>query len=188
MPRQVDPDAEREALLEVCFRMFATHGYAAVGVRQIARAAGVSTGKVYHYFSSKSDILQRMFDLMVSRDEARVRNTLPEDAPVPVRIAAVYRFVQDHRAYLIDLVRLALEVHRHEADGADRDQVQQAVARYRGAMAGILAVDNPELEGMVFSFLVGTLVHGLLDAPAVDLDAQCAFTQALWVQGFGGEG
>jgi AcrR family transcriptional regulator len=52
----------RDAILAAAFRLFATRGYAATMVADIAREAGVSPGNVYIYFRSKLEILYAIYD------------------------------------------------------------------------------------------------------------------------------
>jgi AcrR family transcriptional regulator len=52
----------REAILAAAFRLFASKGYAATMVADIAREAGVSPGNVYIYFRSKLEILYAIYD------------------------------------------------------------------------------------------------------------------------------
>jgi AcrR family transcriptional regulator len=181
MPKIVDHDRQREVLLDACFRLFVEDGYADATMRKLAKAAGVSTGMLYHYFPDKQALLGGLFELLLRRDVARVRGELPLDAPVPVRIRALFRFYGANQRYLRDLLRLALEVHRHEPSAASREQVVDAVRHYRAAVADVLHVDGDLLD-MAFGFLVGGLAHGLLDPEAVDVDAHEAFAQIVWAK------
>ena len=52
----------REAILAAAFRLFASRGYAATMVADIAREARVSPGNVYIYFRSKLEILYEIYD------------------------------------------------------------------------------------------------------------------------------
>lgn len=58
----------RDRILEVAARLFAEQGYHATGVAGILTAAGVKSGSLYHFFSSKEDLLvavmQRHLDLL----------------------------------------------------------------------------------------------------------------------------
>ncbi|RPH58179.1 MAG: TetR/AcrR family transcriptional regulator, partial [Chloroflexi bacterium] len=47
----------RENLLKCALEMFAARGYEAVGVQEIAGAAGIKKPTLYHYFGSKSGLL-----------------------------------------------------------------------------------------------------------------------------------
>lgn len=185
MPKIVDHDKQREALLDASFRMFAEQGYDASTMRRLASAAGVSTGALYHYFPDKPSILAAMFELLTRRDIARVQNRLPLDAPVPVRIAALFAFLRENMDYLRALLALALEVYRHEPGDTSRLHVQGALRRYRAAMADILAVDGMVAE-MAFAFLLGSLTYGTIDPDGLDLDQAERFVQGVWASLPGG--
>ncbi len=60
-PRQRDmvSRAVPDALLDTAFRVFAERGYRAVGLEEIARAAGLTKGAIYYYFDGKEDLLRR---------------------------------------------------------------------------------------------------------------------------------
>jgi AcrR family transcriptional regulator len=52
------PSEETWRLIEAAaLRLFAQKGFAAVGIREIAYEAGVSTAALYHYMSTKDDLL-----------------------------------------------------------------------------------------------------------------------------------
>ena len=51
-----DPVVRREELLDLALGLCRTHGYEAMSVEQVTRAAGVATGTFYHYFTSKADL------------------------------------------------------------------------------------------------------------------------------------
>lgn len=50
------PGGRREHLLAVAVREFARRGFARTSIRDIARAAGLQPGSVYHHFASKDDL------------------------------------------------------------------------------------------------------------------------------------
>ncbi|HXC51984.1 MAG TPA: TetR/AcrR family transcriptional regulator [Candidatus Limnocylindrales bacterium] len=53
-----DPHGRRERVLVEATRLFSERGYAAVSTGDIARAAGVAEGNVFHYFGSKPELLK----------------------------------------------------------------------------------------------------------------------------------
>lgn len=187
MPKVVDHDARRGEILDSCFRLMAEEGYAAATMRRIASAAGVSTGTLYHYFPDKEAILAALFDRLIARDAARVRSRLPEGADMPTRLHVVYAFVRSEGDYLRDVLRLALEVHRHEPAQTGRAQLVHAVRRYREALAETLGAEG-HLAVVAFSFTLGVLAHGLLDPDAVDLDVEEGLALAAWSELLGQEG
>ena len=57
-PRRREPERKRERLLAAARRLFAERGYAATTTAQLARAAGVAEGTVFHHFPSKRALLE----------------------------------------------------------------------------------------------------------------------------------
>jgi TetR/AcrR family transcriptional regulator len=55
--RQQQSEETRRKLLEASLELFVHKGYAGTTVRDIAKAAGVSPGLMFHYFSSKEAML-----------------------------------------------------------------------------------------------------------------------------------
>ena len=49
-------------MLDSALRLFSTRGYRATSVRDIAEAAGVSTGNLYHHFPDKEAIFRTLLD------------------------------------------------------------------------------------------------------------------------------
>ena len=62
MPKIVDHDQRRAELLEPCLSLFASRGFHALSVREIARNLNVTTGTIYHYFQSKSELFEKMLE------------------------------------------------------------------------------------------------------------------------------
>jgi AcrR family transcriptional regulator len=63
---QVAPVPLPEKLRKVSVELFAEHGYAQTSVQQIVDAAGVTKGALYHYFTSKDDLLFDIYDRLLS--------------------------------------------------------------------------------------------------------------------------
>jgi AcrR family transcriptional regulator len=64
--RPVGPDAEpREDILDAAATLFEMHGFGATTTRQIAAAAGLEQGSLFHYFSRKDQILEELLDQML---------------------------------------------------------------------------------------------------------------------------
>ena len=62
-------EQSKTALRESAFALFAKNGYEKTSIAQISKAAGVSKGLVYSYFSSKEELLKAIFiDLLEQFD------------------------------------------------------------------------------------------------------------------------
>lgn len=62
MQREEKSERSRRAVLEAALRLFASQGYRATTMREIADRAGVSTGNVYHHFPDKETIFRELID------------------------------------------------------------------------------------------------------------------------------
>jgi AcrR family transcriptional regulator len=63
---QVPATSIPEKLMRVSVELFAEYGYAQTSVQQIVDAAGVTKGALYHYFTSKDDLLFDIYDRLLS--------------------------------------------------------------------------------------------------------------------------
>lgn len=131
--REVQAEARRNQLLDVARRLFAERGMERTSIKDIAVAAGVAQGLIYHYFRSKDDLFWAI---------------LERDGPLPV-LAAIFSDAQalPLRAFLIeamtraygvmaerqDLIRLVL----HEA--LARPQLQDRLRTFQRMLVGLLA-------------------------------------------------
>lgn len=57
MPKIVDHDAQRVKFAEAAMSLIAKHGLEGVTMRAVAAEAGLSYGSLFHYFSSKDELL-----------------------------------------------------------------------------------------------------------------------------------
>jgi AcrR family transcriptional regulator len=66
------PASIPEKLMSVSVKLFAEQGYAQTSVQQIVDAAGVTKGALYHYFTSKDDLLFDIYDRLLSLQRAHL--------------------------------------------------------------------------------------------------------------------
>lgn len=62
MQREEKSERSRRQVLDAALELFAHQGYRATSVREIAEAAKVSTGNVYHHFPDKEAIFNTLLD------------------------------------------------------------------------------------------------------------------------------
>lgn len=86
--RQEQAAARREQLLAVALETFAEKGFRGSTIRDIARAAGITEGLIYHYFPGKSALLRAVIE----------RNTL---TPAILEIIAGLKGVPVREALLL---------------------------------------------------------------------------------------
>jgi len=86
-----------EALLNAAFRVFATRGYRATRLDDVAEEAGLTKGAIYYHFQGKEDLLRRA----VQHRHARIFTEIEEEletmrAPASVKIRHVLRRLWRH--------------------------------------------------------------------------------------------
>lgn len=72
MPKQVDHDERRREIGDAVCRVMATRGLDAVSLRHVAAEAGVSMGRVQHYFATKDEMLLFAFRQISDRVAQRL--------------------------------------------------------------------------------------------------------------------
>jgi TetR/AcrR family transcriptional regulator len=92
-----DATSPADVLLAAAFRVFAARGYRATRLEDVADAAGVTKGAIYHYFHSKEDLLRRAVQSRHRSMFADIETALErEQAPAAARIRFVLRKVWLH--------------------------------------------------------------------------------------------
>jgi AcrR family transcriptional regulator len=86
-----------EALLAAAFRVFASRGYRATRLEEVAEEAGMTKGAIYYHFESKEDLLRRAVEHRHESVFAELEGGLATlEAPASVRIRYVLREVWRH--------------------------------------------------------------------------------------------
>lgn len=86
------PDERPQELLEAALRVFAARGYHNTRLEEVAAAAGVTKGAVYHYFANKEELLLRALEEYQERVFGRVEEALrSETGPASARLRLFFR-------------------------------------------------------------------------------------------------
>jgi AcrR family transcriptional regulator len=112
--------ARREEIVAAAARTFATEGYAAVGMRDVAEAVGIRGASLYHHFASKEEILFAIC-LTVTREPNELNLPLLDAPGTPSqRLAALVRGHLQHLhrrrvEHVVGLHELAALTPEHRA-------------------------------------------------------------------------
>lgn len=82
--RRLQADRTEQAILQAAMELFRAGGYDKVSVRDICKAAGITTGAFYHHFRSKEDLITRGFSPMDDYISQALAGS--EDAPIPEQL------------------------------------------------------------------------------------------------------
>ena len=163
MPKQVDHEARRQEIGAAVCRVMAARGLDAVSLRHVAAEAGVSMGRVQHYFATKDEMLLFAFRLISERVAHRIGQ---------VRGDTPQAFL---RAVFLELLPVS-EAARAEAPVLAAF-LAQAVVEPR--LAEQLRAGGPELVAFVADRIRAVRPEGDADRDAMAL---LAFTDGLMLQ------
>lgn len=112
-PPAADAEATRARLLDCAVALFADKGVDAVSIRELARAAGVSSAMVHHCFGNKQGLHQAAIDAMYARllrlssELLRVATSQPRDpfALIANAVRAGFGFARDNQSAVRLLMR-----------------------------------------------------------------------------------
>jgi AcrR family transcriptional regulator len=155
----VTGDERRRQLIETAAELFDSRGYHRTSVEDVAEACGIRKPTLYHYFSSKDEILRSIhdefIDLLIERQDARVARGLNATEIIFEVMRDVLDLMRTHRGY----VRVFFEHHRDLSDDsrdairAKRDRYQASIEQIfvRGAADGELRDVDPRLATLVLA-------------------------------------
>src|SRR5206468_3629455 len=122
---------------DAAVRLFGARGYAATGIRDVARDAGVTTAALYHHMGSKQDLLltimrDAMHELLDYAREALKEATAPSE-----QLAALAR------AHILYNGRNLLDAYVGDAeirslDGANRGRIVKLRDQYEDLWADVI--------------------------------------------------
>jgi AcrR family transcriptional regulator len=169
---------KRRVILDAAIRVFARQGFHTCRVSDIADEAKVAYGLVYHYFSSKEQILDTVFqerwDAMLSAiAEADQQHPSPRD-----KLQAIADFIIDSYRYDPDLMKVIIvEVTRaantfgrtHLARIRDAyDQISAIVERAQADGVFRREIDPPFAALAFYGLVEQVLTRWIFDSEPVD--------------------
>lgn len=174
----------RDRIVDVALRLFSERGTAAVSMRELADAAGVTVPGLYYHFASKADLIREVYRARFSRPET------PDEIPEPAAIERL--IVEQARGSFRRLVedREFLRLMQREAVLGDEDALAvqgTLAAEWRDRWQAVLAlgtdvdpaVDLVAAADVIATFLWGLFVEHLLRSDPADIDRIDSFVRTL---------
>ena len=165
MPKIVDHEQYRQKLLSQCFDLFAQKGYASITMRQVAQELGVSTGTLYHYFSSKEALFEQLVEEITRQDLLSAAVQLENLPTLAERIEALFNFVAQHEDYFSKQMLIWMDFYQQQ----DSEKIRQNTTfhrlneQIRQASAQMLGVEDSQLAIFVLSLIEGLIQERLFD-------------------------
>jgi TetR/AcrR family fatty acid metabolism transcriptional regulator len=137
---------KRRQILDAAIRVFATRGFHACRVSDVADEAGVAYGLVYHYFGSKEEILSTLFaerwQVMLDAIAEIDRQT---EIPARDKLYLVASFIIDSYRHEPDLMKVIIVEVTRAANSFGRDHLDKIREAYQ--MIGQI-VESAQKEGV----------------------------------------
>ena len=155
--RSIAQEERRRQILAAAVRVFARSGYHGSRVGDIAEEAGVAHGLLYHYFSSKEEVLQTVFRENWGELIERFRAVEAADEPAHEKLEGIAKILLRTWRNDPDLVTVMVrEVARSQQLQGQVDEVREAFAIVQrvieeGQAAGAF---RPDLDARLASWVV----------------------------------
>ena len=193
MVRRTKAEAEetRVALLDAAERVFSDKGVTSTSLNEVAAAAGVTRGALYHHFSNKLDLLDALMErVMMPLEEMRRQDDELQGGPclatIRDRSLTVLRLaVADPHARAVfsilyhkcEFVEGVLPVQRRHLE-CRSDCITEVTSAFAAAItAGELPASLCPRQATIglFSYIDGLVFNWLLDPDYFDLGADAPF-------------
>ena len=158
MPKIVDHDARREELLDPCLALFATKGFHAISMREIARHLGVTTGTLYHYFNGKLSLFEQMIDRVIKADIEAALVEVPADQPWTLKLLNLSKYLGEREGQFVQILHVVLDYKRYEAEESKK-LTNRVITAYLKAISSQLGIRDQQQIDSLFSLLLGMIVY-----------------------------
>jgi len=155
--RSIAQEERRRQILDAAVRVFARSGYHGSRVGDIAEEAGVAHGLLYHYFSSKEEVLQTVFRENWGQLIERFRIVEASEEPAGEKLEGIAKILLRTWRNDPDLVTVMVrEVARSQQLQGQVEEVREAFAIVQRVIEeGQAAGDfRPDLDARLASWVV----------------------------------
>jgi TetR/AcrR family transcriptional repressor of nem operon len=172
---QQQPSETKTKLLETAFQLFHEQGYHATGVATILREAGVNPGSMYHFFSSKDELLLEVLEFALGYLEPMVMTPVERSTADPIE--RVFALLDQYRTRVgamecrmgCPIGNLALEVS--DGNTRARDLIHRNFEHWARRVESWLVAAGDRLpagvdRGRLARFILTVMEGGLMQARA----------------------
>lgn len=182
------------AILDAAEALFVQRAYADVSMRDIAEAAEVTTGALYHYFPSKEQLYYEMMQAYLGHVRQASLQAVPPNGGCRARLrllTRVFLALPPEQRSLMNLVRRDINVFKgHTRQGLVRayqatvPDLVEAVVR-DGIRSGELKRRDARWLAWAFVAIVETMLSDYAEHKLGDMDGRLEAALALFFEGAG---
>ncbi|MHB1629144.1 MAG: TetR/AcrR family transcriptional regulator [Bacilli bacterium] len=160
-------DERREQILAAAAKVFARNGYVGTRIDDIAAAAAISKGLIYHYFGSKETIFNTLVGGAARGTIHLYRQALEMSGGAAARLRWLVERIVDGLAEQPDMFMVVMQASVSDATPQEaREQVSAMVLETRNIMTRFIAAgqrDGEIVQGDPehLAFVLGSCIEGL---------------------------
>ena len=171
--------SSREKILEVAEARFAQRGFAGVGMREVALAAGLGKSSLFHHFPTKASLYVAVIERVIERIEAHVLPALAVQGGAPLQaeraVDALVDALAEHPSTARLLLRSLVEDDAFAAGeppglAAVESRISGLVARFTALLGAPDAVQTL-IGATVYHFASGEFGESVLGGPLFSAEA-----------------
>jgi AcrR family transcriptional regulator len=178
---------KQEAILDAALRLFVERGFHGTAVPDIAAEAGVAAGTIYHYFESKTALVNVLYRREKEKVTRAIHASFPAGESPRAQFGAIWREMSAF-ATANPQAFAFLELHHHgsylDQDNLALDQSLRTFGAgfvRAGQSAGVLKPMDPRLMmELIFGAFIGVIRARWEQRAFVDDDALVAAEAACW--------
>ena len=190
--RHAGYDDQRETILARAAHLFATRGYSATSMNEVAEACGLSKATLYHYYRDKYALLFSIADTHVERLQGIVRDAVAGTREPRARLQTLVKRLVEEYADAQD-AHWVLTSEVRFLEPADRRRVLDRERALVAAFAQVVGDLRPDLKEAALSKPLTMLLFGMVNwmftwmkpEGSLDHDAMAPIVTDLFLGGLG---
>jgi len=154
----------REAILDAAERLIRSKGYERMSVQEIQDDLGVSRGAIYHYFSSKDDLLVAVMERTSDRIMAVLAPIVDAPLPAAEKLQRIFREAGQWKTEQREFVRRLVDVWASDVNAVARVKLRRLTLQrllplmrrivHQGHDEGVFTPTSPDHTARVLADLL----------------------------------
>ncbi len=173
MPKIVDHDEYRQKLVQESFELMARRGYAALSMRDLARALRISTGTLYHYFPSKLGLFEAILQHYASSNIRQPMSAQPQISTFEDGLNLIIANCEAAEEMWAKMFLIQVDAYR-EPDGkmlAIYNNIFTSSST-KNYLSKILKIEDPDVIDLFRVIMLGMIIQRVISKRNVKWSAQ----------------
>ncbi|MFM1918517.1 MAG: hypothetical protein RLZZ303_151 [Candidatus Hydrogenedentota bacterium] len=162
MPKLIDHDVYRAELLTKALNSFAESGFAALSMKQLAGALGISHGLLYHYFANKEQLFLQMTEQLAERLLQEMIAGTEGCASPTEKLERMLDNLERRDEEVRRLLSLVQDYARLMGNRAEGNGLTQIVREIKEQVRATLGLSGPQAQ-FLFTYSLGMLQGRTID-------------------------